>query len=283
MPVDKFGRLKKEKGSAPVKGPPGVGFKVSENGDYDIDNKRLIHVAEPIEDGDAANKKFIDDRLNRYKCLKTERDSNVYDADGGRIANLGKPSDESDAVNLYALKQVTSTQLKDSEQIWRTLEAFGKQVEKHNRDSVKLTSLINMLDAKLVNPIVSRFQICLSSVLPVQIRDGLYVLQGGGTSFKYILDGGAIKNVDISPEGTVMLFDGMPVENYTRDKFSHVIYFKAKLSFEPSAEEARKAEKQPLIVNMVIEYPIEIKTVNFGRELNKSDEREEEASRARNP
>ena len=43
MSVDIFGRhLKSNK---TFRGPPGVGFKLTESGDYDIENKRLVNVA----------------------------------------------------------------------------------------------------------------------------------------------------------------------------------------------------------------------------------------------
>ena len=53
MSVEVFGRnLERVGGSC---GPPGVGFKVTSDGQYDIDNKRLCNVAEPNQSGDAVN------------------------------------------------------------------------------------------------------------------------------------------------------------------------------------------------------------------------------------
>ena len=53
MSVDVFGRnLGKTEGS---RGPPGVGFKVTSDGHYDIENKKLCNVAEPQQPSDVVN------------------------------------------------------------------------------------------------------------------------------------------------------------------------------------------------------------------------------------
>ena len=41
-------------------GLPGVGFKLTDDGNYDIDGKRLTNVGEPTGDGDAKTKKYVD-------------------------------------------------------------------------------------------------------------------------------------------------------------------------------------------------------------------------------
>ena len=53
MSVDVFGRnLGKTEGS---RGPPGVGFKVTTDGHYDIENKKLCNVADPQQPNDVVN------------------------------------------------------------------------------------------------------------------------------------------------------------------------------------------------------------------------------------
>lgn len=53
MSVDVFGRkLGKTKGD---RGPPGFGFKVTSDGQYDIDNKKLCNIATPKQSNDAVN------------------------------------------------------------------------------------------------------------------------------------------------------------------------------------------------------------------------------------
>ena len=38
------------------RGLPGVGFKLTDDGNYDIDGKRLTNAAAPVDGNDAANK-----------------------------------------------------------------------------------------------------------------------------------------------------------------------------------------------------------------------------------
>ena len=45
-------------------GPPGLGFKLTINGNYDIEKKRLTNVGAPTDDDDATTKEYVDDELN---------------------------------------------------------------------------------------------------------------------------------------------------------------------------------------------------------------------------
>ena len=46
------------------RGPPGVGFKLTQDGNYDIDNKKLTKVAEGTDNSDAITKHQLDTGLN---------------------------------------------------------------------------------------------------------------------------------------------------------------------------------------------------------------------------
>ena len=53
MSVDVFGRnLKRNEGS---RGPPGIGFNITADGQYDMENKRLCNLASPIQSNEAVN------------------------------------------------------------------------------------------------------------------------------------------------------------------------------------------------------------------------------------
>lgn len=64
MSVDIFGRTSLSRGGSNIviqRGPPGIGFKYLDNdGNYDMDNKRLANVKAPVESNDAVTKTFID-------------------------------------------------------------------------------------------------------------------------------------------------------------------------------------------------------------------------------
>ena len=44
-------------------GPPGPGFKKTSDGDYDAENKKLANLQKCVDEKDAANKKYVDDRF----------------------------------------------------------------------------------------------------------------------------------------------------------------------------------------------------------------------------
>lgn len=92
--MDKFGRHGEKRKLK--QGPKGEGFKLTEDGDYDIKLKRLRFVNKPIEDGDAVN-------------LQTLRESTIpftideLNVENRRVINVKAPEKSSDAVNLETL------------------------------------------------------------------------------------------------------------------------------------------------------------------------------------
>ena len=58
MSVDKFGRYRGKR--APARGRPGVGFILTANGNFNIQNKRLTNVASPNDAADVATKVYVD-------------------------------------------------------------------------------------------------------------------------------------------------------------------------------------------------------------------------------
>ena len=45
-------------------GLPGIGFHLTDDGNFDLDSKRLTDVADPVDDQDAATKKYVDDHIH---------------------------------------------------------------------------------------------------------------------------------------------------------------------------------------------------------------------------
>ena len=98
-------------------GLPGIGFNLTDDGNFDLDSKRLTDVADPVDDGDAATKKYVDDENARQDIAihsKAEGDR-VLLLDGSKsmtgnlqmgekkIVHLGDGSDDEDAVNYSQL------------------------------------------------------------------------------------------------------------------------------------------------------------------------------------
>ena len=72
-----------------VKGLPGVGFKLTDDGDYDIQNKKLRNVASPQTNNDATTKSYVDTEVD--KTLKLDGSNKmlgVLDMDNRRIENV---------------------------------------------------------------------------------------------------------------------------------------------------------------------------------------------------
>ena len=108
-------------------GLPGIGFNLTDDGNFDLDSKRLTDVADPVHDGDAATKKYVDDENARQDIAinsKAEGDR-VLPLDGSkimtgnlqmgskRIRGLADGSDDEDAVNYSQLISHTTDHKKD--------------------------------------------------------------------------------------------------------------------------------------------------------------------------
>ena len=59
-----------------LRGIPGVGFKLTDDGNYNIDGKRLTNVGEPTGDNDATTKAYFESE-NSKKADKTYVDSEI--------------------------------------------------------------------------------------------------------------------------------------------------------------------------------------------------------------
>lgn len=94
MGIDKFGRShitnktgKSDSSSSSgnrarvLRGPPGIGFKLTESGDFDLDNKRLTNVGSPISENDCVTKFYVLSTLSENitqlrNCLNKANEDN---------------------------------------------------------------------------------------------------------------------------------------------------------------------------------------------------------------
>lgn len=105
MSVDKFGRHSDGLKVKGAKGPPGNGFKLTSDGNFDVDNKLLCNVGDAVGDKDAINKGTLDQALTT--CLNSKGKNMKWDARGLSIGDVGDPIDAKDAVS----KGYLSTQI----------------------------------------------------------------------------------------------------------------------------------------------------------------------------
>lgn len=74
MSVDIFGRSSTTNRKIILKGPPGIGFSLTDSGNFDIKHKRLCNVGEPVDSQDAVNlKEFLEyKKIIEIKLEKNE-------------------------------------------------------------------------------------------------------------------------------------------------------------------------------------------------------------------
>ena len=89
------------KGERGEPGLPGIGFNLTDDGNFHLDTKRLTDVTDPVNDQDAVTKKYLNDKvllLDGTQAMKGNLDMSTY-----KIANLGDGSSSGDAVNYSQL------------------------------------------------------------------------------------------------------------------------------------------------------------------------------------
>ena len=88
-------------------GLPGIGFNLTDDGNFDLDGKRLTDVADPVDNGDTVTKGYVDTK-NSQQAEKTDvilRDGSQsmnanLNMDNKKITNLANATDNDDAVNF---------------------------------------------------------------------------------------------------------------------------------------------------------------------------------------
>ena len=92
-------------------GLPGIGFKLTDDGNFDIDEKRLTDLGDPIDDGDATTKKYVDqNKSNKNDVILRDGSQNMtgnLDLNDKKIVKLADFTGDGDAVNQKQLKAYT--------------------------------------------------------------------------------------------------------------------------------------------------------------------------------
>ena len=86
-----------------IQGAPGIGFRLTADGNFDITGKKLTNVGAPTANADAATKKYVDDNTSSHSSSGLTVNSNIDMKDRYRILNLKQPSDADEpATKQYA-------------------------------------------------------------------------------------------------------------------------------------------------------------------------------------
>ena len=69
-------------------GLPGIGFKLTDDGNFDIDGKRLTDVSLPVDDGDATTKAYVDGEIGHHtgNFYHLRQSFTFYDSSGTKLA-----------------------------------------------------------------------------------------------------------------------------------------------------------------------------------------------------
>ena len=111
------------KGERGEPGLPGIGFNLTDDGNFDLDSKRLTDVVDPVDDQDAVTKNYLNDNAASQKYVDDEKATQDIDGskamkgnldmDNSEIVNLGNGSNPRDAVNFYQLLAHTTDHQND--------------------------------------------------------------------------------------------------------------------------------------------------------------------------
>lgn len=108
MSVDKFGRYSGDL-TASLKlqrGPPGEGFKLTDDGHFNINNKRLCNVGDPESDNEAVNVRYM-----KQNVIILSNTDDCIDVKMKRINNLADPKEPLDAVNKIYLENMSKEKI----------------------------------------------------------------------------------------------------------------------------------------------------------------------------
>ena len=123
-------------------GPPGVGFKLTDDGNFDIDGKQLTNVGDPIWDKDAATKRYID----IIKSDTVLRDGSQgmtgnLDLNDKKIINLADSTNDSDAVNMKQLKNHIGHNVSTSYHLKKSFDFYDDNDVKLNLSTNNIVGL----------------------------------------------------------------------------------------------------------------------------------------------
>ena len=74
--------------TSPQRGLPGVGFDLTDDGNYDTEGKRLTNVAEPVDGKDATTKAYVDGKTGHHtgNLYHLRQSFEFYDSSGAKLA-----------------------------------------------------------------------------------------------------------------------------------------------------------------------------------------------------
>lgn len=132
MSVDVFGRQLTH--SKDLRGPPGVGYKLTADGQYDVESKRLCNIADPQLPNDAVN----------YTTLKNLIDSEIYNT----VSDMRKLLEHIES-SIQMLKSENDDERKSLNNVESSLQVLeNNNAEQFKKVDIAINQLYDMLFQK---------------------------------------------------------------------------------------------------------------------------------------
>ena len=155
-------------------GLPGIGFNLTDDGNFDLDGKRLTDVAAPVDNGDAVTKGYVDTKNSQQNIAINSKAEKAYvdsenskqdiainskaeknkvllldgsqsmnanlNMDNQKITNLDDATDNNDAVNFSQLKSYTDSH-QNNYHLWESFsfyKNYGDQAELNVQSNINI-------------------------------------------------------------------------------------------------------------------------------------------------
>jgi uncharacterized FAD-dependent dehydrogenase len=128
--VDTFGSTSDSLSSdMVVRGRPGIGFKLTDDGDFDLKNKRLSNIAIPIESDDAVSKTYHDHDL--ASVIKTTKENIKIEKESikGELSDLTSQLNQSIETVSTKLLEVKNEADNVSEKLIKNIKLLKKLLQ----------------------------------------------------------------------------------------------------------------------------------------------------------
>ena len=154
MSVNVFGSSKQVSGGPGRKGQPGIGFKLLDNdGNFDIDSKRLANVAQPVSDNDAVTKVYFNEAISKQESNMNRFRSRLkrYSSQSSRISSIvsdtSRKIDEtnSEVDHLKSFCQGLGNNIADIKEQYVTRQSFISSMEANSQMLTKHEDKLNLL------------------------------------------------------------------------------------------------------------------------------------------
>ncbi|EFA13568.1 hypothetical protein TcasGA2_TC008561 [Tribolium castaneum] len=143
-------RKNRKKGGKSTRGPPGIGFNLTENGDYDIAGHKLVNVKQPENPGDAVNLQYLESASTKLTESVEAKWTNAMD-------NMIKKHDSETIINLVKPALNNMIKKNDSESVLKIVKPeLNNMIKKDDSESVlkivkpELSNMIKKDDSETI-------------------------------------------------------------------------------------------------------------------------------------